>query len=129
MSYCYFLIRLKQPYIKSLKDLDSIKRVENIEKSYEWVIDRILEALPNIQWDDWLEDSKKYPDKTSKSISSHILNNSEIFEVSICNQRFLHVNIDGSYNVSQLDKVKLIAENLTMSAFDVQTGEVVFYQK
>jgi hypothetical protein len=129
MSYDYFLVRLASKDIKSLREFDSINCVENSSTSIEDVV-RVLSKIYGIdRWDKWEWQEVKHNDGVEKTCFSQILDMPGRFEVTISGYKFLHLDISGSYHVKQVEEIMKIARHLKMSAFDVQTGERIYYQE
>jgi hypothetical protein len=129
MSYSYFLARLKQPYIESLKDLDSLDRVEQVDMSMESVKDQIMKALPEVTWDEWVWREVDYPGGSEKTLCSQALDTTGRFEIRVSNYQFLTIDIDGSHHVDQRKEVTKIAKSMKMSAIDIQTGDIIYLQE
>jgi hypothetical protein len=129
LSYCYFLVRLKEPFVGSLKNFSSEKCVEETGDNIEDVKNRIVSEYPDWNWCEWEWVTVRYREGPRQVLFSQILDMPGRFEITISDYTFLHVNIDGSHNIDQKELVIRIAKRIGMSVFDVQSGERIYLQE
>jgi len=116
MGYSYFLGRLKEPPISSLRELGSAKVVDDWGFTMEEVRDKLSELYSTVQWQ---PEEVRYKEGTKPTIWGQVLDMSGRFEFRIATYPFGHLHLEGSHHVSQSSEVIKIAKALRLSVFDV----------
>ena len=122
MSYDYALFYLSDNSVNRLEDV-----VENSMQDWPYEIDHIKEViseiLPKLKWG-WGEGTKNEDNNYGQIINAEWGR----FECSI-DEKYPFLKLDTSVHQDYKNYVIDIAKALNLTAFDVQTGEIVYKQK